>query len=187
MSLTLSNMFPLKTEAPYFILTEPLSGHKVSLEDIGRGCGTVVLFMCNHCPFVIHVLDGIVAMANDYLQQGIGFVAINSNDVGTYPEDGPDKMVRLARQSRLPFPYLYDDTQLIAKAYSAACTPDFYLFDKDLLCVYRGQMDGARPGNDEYVTGADLRAAMDSLLNGSELAAEQYPSMGCNIKWKNDC
>ncbi|MFT5084968.1 MAG: thiol-disulfide isomerase/thioredoxin [Lentisphaeria bacterium] len=184
MSLTPSNMFPLQTKAPSFSLLEPLTGKKQNLQDCSGARGTVVIFMCNHCPFVIHVLDGIVEMANDYLAQGIGFVAINSNDVRSYPADAPDKMVSLVKSRGLPFPYLYDESQVVAKAYEAACTPDFYLFDSGSLCVYRGQMDGARPGNNDPVTGRDLRAAMDALLSGSTISAEQYPSIGCNIKWK---
>jgi len=184
MSLTPSNMFPLQKKAPEFSLPEPLSAKTLSLEGCRGERGTVVVFMCNHCPFVIHVLDGIIEMANDFQKQGINFVAISSNDVSTHPSDAPDKMASLATSKGFPLPYLYDESQAIAKAYDAACTPDFYLFDSNLLCVYRGQMDGARPGNDEPVTGRDLRAAMDALLSGSGISQEQHPSMGCNIKWK---
>lgn len=184
MSLTPSNMFPLQTKAPDFALPEPLTGSTIHLGDCKGNKGTVVIFMCNHCPFVLHVLDGMIAMANDYRSKGIGFVGISSNDIITHPQDAPDKMVKQAKEKNLPFPYLYDESQATAKAYDAACTPDFYLFDSDLLCVYRGQMDDARPGNGKAVTGSDLRAAMDALLSGSTISDEQHPSMGCNIKWK---
>ena len=185
MALTPSNMFPLQTIAPDFSIPEPLTAKALNLQDCRGKRGTVVIFMCNHCPFVVHVLDGILAMANDYLTKGIGFVAISANDITTHPDDAPDKMAALAESKSFPFPYLYDASQAVAKAYDAACTPDFYLFDGDLACVYRGRMDGARPGNSEPVTGKDLRAAMDALLDGSAIAAEQLPGMGCNIKWKS--
>lgn len=184
MSLTPSNMFPLQAKAANFSLPEPLTHRILSLEQCRGEHGVVVIFMCNHCPFVIHVLDGIIQMANDYMKRGIGFVAISSNDIITHPDDAPDKMSKLAESKKFPFPYLYDESQEIAKAYDAACTPDFYLFDSDFLCVYRGRMDGARPSNDVAVTGEDLRGAMDSLLRGVVIPEQQHPSMGCNIKWK---
>lgn len=184
MALTPSNMFPLNTLAPSFSLPEPLTGRTLNLEDCRGEKGIVVIFMCNHCPFVVHVLDGIIAMANDYSSQGLGFVAISSNDPITHPQDGPEAMAALAASQHFSLPYLYDDTQSVAKAYDAACTPDFYLFNDELHCVYRGQMDGSRPGNNEPVTGKRLRAAMDALLTDQKIAEEQYPSIGCNIKWK---
>ena len=184
MSLTPSNMLPLKSQAPDFVLPEPLTSNNLYLADCRGSQGTVVVFMCNHCPFVVHVLDGIIQMANDYQHKGIGFVAISSNDVSTHPQDAPDKMAALAAAKGFLFPYLYDESQAVARAYDAACTPDFYLFDGDLKCLYRGRMDGSRPGNSEPVSGEDLRAAMDALLAGESIAKEQLPSMGCNIKWK---
>lgn len=185
MTLKLSNMFPLKQKAPNFSLPEPLNNQNVNLNDCSGEQGTVVIFMCNHCPFVIHVLEGIIAMAKEYQVQGIGFVSISSNDIEAHPQDAPDKMAALADERNFSFPYLYDESQTVAKAYDAACTPDFYLFDHELLCVYRGQMDGARPGNHEAVTGKDLRLAMDCLLRGESIPETQHPSMGCNIKWKS--
>lgn len=184
MSLTPSNMFPLQKKASDFLLPEPLTGKTISLDDCRGEKGTVVIFMCNHCPFVLHVLDGIIAVANDYLTKGIGFVAISSNDISTHPQDAPNEMTKLAKKKNFPFSYLYDESQATAKAYDAACTPDFYLFDADARCVYRGQMDDARPGNGEAVTGSDLRVAMNALLSGTKISDEQSPSMGCNIKWK---
>ncbi len=144
------------------------------------------MFICNHCPFVIHVREELVRVANDYLGKGIGFVAISSNDVVNYPDDHPDNMAELARDLKFPFPYLYDASQAIARAYDAACTPDFSVFDAADCCVYRGELDGSRPGNDIPVTGESLRKAIDYLIRGEEVPAEgQRPSMGCNIKWKD--
>ena len=184
MVLTSSTMFPLQQKASNFSLFEPLSKTTKTLEDCRGQHGTVVMFICNHCPFVVHVLSGIVAMANDYLPQGIGFAAISSNDILSHPQDAPEKMADLAREQHFPFVYLYDESQEVAKRYDAACTPDFYLFDAALRCVYRGQMDSARPGNNLPVTGEDLRVAMDNLLDGQPISTEQQPSMGCNIKWR---
>ena len=184
MALVESNMFPLGTRAPDFSLPEPLTGKTLSLGDVAGSKGTVVMFICNHCPFVKHVIDGIVQLGNDYRERGIGFVAISSNDVDAFPDDSPEAMAAWAREKSMGFPYLYDETQAVAKAYDAACTPDFYLFDANLECVYRGRMDEARPKTDVPVSGCDLRAALDALLAGGPIPAEQYPSMGCNIKWK---
>ena len=142
------------------------------------------MFICNHCPYVVHVNDQLVSMANDYKSKGINFIAISSNNVETHPQDGPDKMKVHAAEQNYPFPYLYDETQDVAKAYDAACTPDIYLFDADLKAVYHGQIDDSRPKTDIPVTGKDLRAAMDNLINGQEIAADQKPSIGCGIKWK---
>ena len=135
---------------------------------------------------LIHVLDELISIGNEYKNKGVGIVAINSNDVDNYPDDHPDKMKELAKEKKFPFPYLFDESQDVAKEYEAACTPDFNLFDKDGKCVYRGQLDGSRPGNDIPVTGVDLRKALDQVINGKEVPEDQMPSIGCNIKWKND-
>jgi thiol-disulfide isomerase/thioredoxin len=184
MALTESTMMPLGTLAPAFELPEPLSGQDRSLDELRGEKATLIVFMCNHCPYVRHVIDGVASLAHDYRPKGVSVVAINSNDVANYPEDAPDKMAAWAREKSFGFPYLYDETQAVAKAYRAACTPDFFLFDKNLACVYRGRLDGATPGNKVPVTGADLRAALDALLAGNPVGATQKPSMGCNIKWK---
>jgi thiol-disulfide isomerase/thioredoxin len=144
----------------------------------------VVFFICNHCPFVIHVNEGLVKLANDYADKGIGFAAISSNDVATYPEDSPERMQKVAQQLGYPFPYLYDESQEVAQAYDAACTPDFYVFDADLKSIYHGQLDSSRPGNGIPVTGEDMRQALDALLNGKAPLEQQKPSIGCGIKWR---
>lgn len=184
MAVTESTMMELGVNAPDFHLPEPATGATKSLEDIRGDKATLVIFMCNHCPFVIHVIEAIVALANAYQAKGVGVVAISSNDVVNYPEDSPKKMAKFAADHQFGFPYLYDESQDVAKAYSAACTPDFFLFDNDMSCVYRGQMDGARPSNQEPNDGADLRAALDALLAGQPVSDRQYPSAGCGIKWK---
>ncbi len=184
MALTQSNMLPLGTKAPDFRLPDTVSGKEMTFADVKGARGTVVMFICNHCPYVKHVNDELVRLANDYLPKGIGFVAISSNDVENYPDDSPDKMREQALALGYPFPYLYDETQEVARAYDAACTPDFYLFDADDRLVYRGRLDDSRPGSDVPVTGKDLRAALDALLAGKPIPEPQYPSMGCNIKWK---
>jgi len=184
MAKTPSNMMPLGTRAPDFSLPEPLTGEQRSLQDVAGPKGLMVMFICNHCPFVLHVEDELIRLGRDYQDRGIGIVAISANDVTTHPQDGPDAMAERAKQKDYPFPYLYDQSQAVAKAYDAACTPDFFLFDGDLRCVYRGQLDDARPGNDAPNDGADLRAAMDALLAGEPVSDDQKPSMGCNIKWK---
>jgi len=184
MALTESNMINLGTEAPSFDLPNTLSGENLSLSQARGEQGTVIIFSCNHCPYVIHVNDELIAVANDYKSKGINFVLISSNDVVNYPQDSPDKMKILGEQLGYPFPYLYDETQAAAKAYEAACTPDIYLFDADLKLYYRGRLDGSRPGNNVPLTGSDLRGAIDDLLDGKTPPAKQYPSAGCNIKWK---
>ena len=184
MARTPSNMLPLGTVAPDFSLPDTVSDRNLSLSDLKGVKGTLVVFICNHCPFVKHIDEGIVAMANDYQPKGISFIAISSNDVINYPQDAPDLMKLEAKKVGYDFPYLYDETQEVARAYDAACTPDFYLFDQDLKCVYRGQMDGSRPGNDVPVTGQDLRIATDSLIEGNPISENQIPSLGCGIKWK---
>ncbi len=184
MALTESNMLALGTKAPYFELEDVRSGKPVSLDDISSDIATVVMFICNHCPYVIHVNPEIVKVANDYSQKGVSFVGISSNDVEKYPEDGPDKMAIVAKVLKYPFPYLFDENQNVAKDYDAACTPDFYVFDRNLELVYRGQLDGSRPGNGVPLTGADLRAALDAVINREPVHPIQQPSAGCNIKWK---
>lgn len=170
--------------APEFSLPDVVTGKNLSFSDIQGQKGTVVMFICNHCPFVVHVMDELIRMGNDYKTQGVGFVAISSNDVSNYPDDSPQKMAELASRRSFPFPYLYDETQEVAKAYTAACTPDFSVFDADGKCVYRGQLDDSRPGNDQPVNGADLRQVLNTLIDGKTISADQKPSIGCNIKWK---
>jgi len=184
MALTPSNMLPLGTKAPNFVLMDSITDKPVSLEKIRGEHGTVVMFICNHCPYVKHVNEELVRVCNDYRVTGFGFVAINSNDIKKYPEDRPEKMWEVARKFSYPFPYLFDETQEVAKAYDAACTPDFYLFDADLKLIYRGQLDNSRPGNGIPVNGRDLREALDNVLNNNPQRELQKPSMGCNIKWK---
>ncbi len=171
-------------KAPAFKLPDPLSGNEKTLDDVKGEKGTVVMFICNHCPYVKHIQEALVRVANDYMPKGIGFVAINSNDVENYPDDSPERMKEVAKSLGYPFPYLFDETQEVAKAYDAACTPDISVFDGNLDLVYRGQLDDARPKNDEPVNGKDLRAALDALVEGREVPKEQKPSIGCNIKWK---
>ncbi|WP_299531350.1 thioredoxin family protein [Ulvibacterium sp.] len=185
MANTPSNMLPLGTLAPTFNLTDTVTDKNLRLQDVKGTKGTVVMFICNHCPFVKHVNPEISRLGQEYQKKGFGFVAISSNDVENYPQDGPDLMKETAKQEGYSFPYLYDKTQETAKAYDAACTPDFYLFDSSLRLVYRGQLDDSRPGNGIAVTGNDLRNAMDALLEGKEVDTFQKPSIGCNIKWAN--
>ena len=184
MAATPSTMMPLGTIAPDFTLLNTVTGEMVSLQDLKSDVATLVMFICNHCPYVKHIDAQLVKLATDYQSKGVAFIAISSNDVENYPDDSPDKMKEVAQQLGYPFPYLYDETQEVAKAYQAACTPDFFLFDKDLKCVYRGQLDGSRPKNDVPVTGKDMRAALDAVLAGQPVNPEQIPSIGCNIKWK---
>lgn len=185
MARTPSNMLPLGTLAPDFNLLDTISNQVLSLKNLKGEKATVVMFICNHCPFVIHVNSQIVSVANAYAEEGISFVAISSNDVINYPQDSPERMKIHAVEESYPFPYLYDETQEVAKAYNAACTPDFYVFDADLKLTYRGQLDDSRPGNGLPVTGKDLRHALDCLLENKVNTALQKPSIGCNIKWKN--
>jgi len=184
MARTPTVQIPLGYIAPDFTLPDTVSGSIKSLYELKGEVATVVMFICNHCPFVIHVQDELVRLANDYSAKGISFIAISSNDVVNYPQDSPEQMREHAKTVGYPFPYLYDESQEVAKAYTAACTPDISVFDSSLRCVYRGQMDGSRPGNDIPVTGADLRHALDALLAGKDVSKEQTPSIGCNIKWK---
>ena len=184
MALVASNPFPNGTKAPNFSLLNVVSNTYNSLQSLKGEKGTLVMFICNHCPFVIHINDELVRIANEYQEKGIGFIAISSNDVENYPQDSPERMKEIATKLQYPFPYLYDKTQEVAKAYDAACTPDFYLFDENLNTVYHGRLDNATPGNDNPLTGTDLRIAMDALLAGRENKVTQFPSMGCSIKWK---
>lgn len=183
MAQTPSNMLALNTVAPDFLLLDTISNKSFSLNDLKGKKATVIMFICNHCPFVVHVNEQIVQLAMDYTLKEIGFIAISSNDVINYPQDGPDKMKLNAIENKYTFPYLYDETQEVAKAYDAACTPDFYVFDANLKLTYRGQMDNSRPGNNIPVTGKDLRHALDCILNNEENNTTQKPSIGCNIKW----
>ena len=184
MSRTASTMLPLGTTAPEFSLMDAVTDKTINLQTLKGDIGTVIMFICNHCPFVKHVNPEIVKLAADYQKRGVGFIAISSNDVENYPEDGPDQMKDNAKQEGYTFSYLYDETQDTAKAYQAACTPDFYLFDDNLALVYRGQLDDSRPGNGIPLTGKDLRNALDALIANTKIDAEQKPSIGCNIKWK---
>jgi len=165
-------------------LRDTVGGRTVALEDFAASPALLIAFICNHCPYVKHILEGVVALARDFGPRGLALVAISSNDVERYPEDAPAEMARIATLKGFTFPYLYDESQQVAKAYQAVCTPDFFLFDRDRRLAYRGQFDGSRPGNQVPVTGADLRAAAEALLHGSPVASEQTPSVGCSIKWK---
>ena len=179
---TASTMLPLGTPAPFFSLPN-VDGKAVTLDDFKSSKALVVIFMCNHCPFVKHLRTGLAQFAKDYQSQGVAIVGISSNDVTTHPDDSPEKMVEEHRSAGYTFPYLYDATQKVATAYKAACTPDFYLFDQNHTLVYRGQFDSSRPSNGKPVTGSDLRLAVDTLLAGKSPLLEQRPSIGCNIKW----
>lgn len=184
MALTESNAFQNGTIAPNFLLPDTLSGNVLSLEQLKGEKATVVMFICNHCPFVVHVNEQLVALANNYFNKGVRCIAISSNDVANYPQDSPELMKKLGAELKFPFPYLYDETQEIAKAYDAACTPDFYVFNGELKSVYHGQLDASRPGNGIPLTGEDLRRAIDAVLNDENPVENQKPSIGCNIKWK---
>jgi peroxiredoxin len=183
MAVTASEMLPLGTSAPGFNLPDT-TGKMVSLNYFMEAKAFLVIFMCNHCPFVKHILDPMIELVKGYQAKGVTVVAINSNDAINYPDDSPEMMAKVATESGLTFPYLYDETQKVAKAYRAACTPDFFLFDSDKTLVYRGQMDDSRPGNGIPVTGADLTAAINAVLEGKQVSEGQKPSIGCNIKWK---
>jgi peroxiredoxin len=178
-----STLLPLGTRAPDFRLPD-LSGKEVSLADFKNAPALLVVFMCNHCPYVKQVCSGLARLARDYRPRGVAVVGINSNDVANYPADSPAKMVAEAAAAGYLFPYLYDETQAVAKAYRAACTPDFYVFDQDQRLSYRGQFDHSRPGNGVPVTGKDVRAALEAALGGKPASVNQQPSIGCNIKWK---
>ena len=179
---TLSTMLPIGTPAPDFSLTDTVTGNTVSIGDC-TGKSLVVMFICNHCPFVIHIQDGLVSFGNDYRDADVSLVGISANDAKKYPGDAPDKLADMARRNGYAFPYLYDETQEVAKSYTAACTPDFFVFDSDRTLVYRGQFDSSRPSNSIPVTGSDLRAAVEAVLADQEVSPVQRPSIGCNIKW----
>tara|TARA_B100001029_G_C15056767_1_gene454991 strand:- start:1939 stop:2490 length:552 start_codon:yes stop_codon:yes gene_type:complete len=183
MARTPSNMVNLGTLAPSFKLLNTINNEPVISDNYFNKNGTIIMFICNHCPFVIHVLDEIVSITKKYDNE-ISFIAISSNDVVNYPEDSPELMKKLAEEKKFNFPYLFDETQEVAKKYDAACTPDFFIYNSDKQLVYRGQLDDSRPGNDIPVTGYDLRKAIDSLIKGEEIDKNQKPSIGCNIKWK---
>ncbi|MCK5719361.1 MAG: thioredoxin family protein [Thiomargarita sp.] len=182
MSKTPSNMMPLGTKAPDFSLLNTVTDQTANLNELKSDVATVIMFICNHCPYVKNMQAQLVQLAKDYQPKNVAFIAINSNDVANYPDDSPENMKKVAQA--YTFPYLYDETQEVAKAYQAACTPDFYIFDKDLTCLYRGQLDDSRPQNNEPVTGKDIRAALDAILAGKAVNSTQKPSIGCNIKWK---
>jgi len=184
MSLTPTKSVAMGFKAPDFNLPDTRTGNAVSFKDTKGDNGTLVMFICNHCPYVKHIIQELVKIGNEYIPKGIGIVAINSNDIVKYPDDHPDKMKMLAEELNFPFPYLFDESQEIAKAYDAACTPDFNLFDVNNKCVYRGQLDSSRPSNNVPVTGVDLRKALNQVLNGEQVPVKQTPSIGCNIKWK---
>lgn len=181
---TASTMLPLGTRAPDFTLINVVTGQPTTLAEFAGRPGLLVMFLCNHCPFVKHLQAALTAFGNAYQPKGLAIVAINSNDVEAHPDDGPDKMKSEALAAGYTFPYLFDATQQVAQSYKAACTPDFFLFDKHQALVYRGQFDASRPSNGKPITGADLRAAADLVLAGQPVPAEQQPSIGCNIKWK---
>ncbi len=184
MALTPSNMLPLGTTAPDFTLTDTVTGSSMQLQNLKGTNATLIMFICNHCPFVKHVNSELSQLAKDYNDKGVNCIAISSNDVDNYPEDAPELMKANAITHDFIFPYLYDETQAVAKAYDAACTPDFYIVDQDLILVYRGQLDDSRPGNGIPVTGKDIRNALDKLLQHKTISENQKPSIGCNIKWK---
>ncbi|MDJ0625450.1 MAG: thioredoxin family protein [Candidatus Caenarcaniphilales bacterium] len=184
MSLTPSSMIPLGTKAPDFTLLDVASGKHLTLSELKSDIATVIMFICNHCPYVKHIQQGLVELTKEYEPKGISFIGISSNDVENYPEDSPEKMKDLAEKLGFNFPYLYDETQEVAKSYDAQCTPDFFIYDKDLNCAYRGQLDDSRPGNNIPVTGNDIKQALNSLIEGKTVSGDQKASIGCNIKWK---
>lgn len=184
MAETPSTMIPLGTKAPSFRLLDTRTNQLVSLDDLKSSKGTVIMFLCNHCPYVKYIQSRLVELVKEYQGKGISFIAISSNDADAYPQDGPEKMRIEAENHHYTFPYLYDETQEIAKAYHASCTPDFYVFDNELHCIYRGRFDSATPGNHHQVTGNDLSMALDNILSGNPQTNDQKPSLGCNIKWK---
>jgi peroxiredoxin len=181
-----TTLIPLGFKAADFTLLDTISGKTCSLNGLQGAKATVFMFICNHCPYVIHVREELIKIAREYQSQGISFIAISSNDVSRYPQDGPEEMQALGLELQFPFPYLYDESQEVARAYYAACTPDFSIFDKDLLCIYRGQLDAARPGNGKPVTGTDIRNALEAVVLGKEVSTLQVPSIGCSIKWKSN-
>lgn len=184
MALTQSIMLPLGSIAPDFTLLDTVTNQVLTLSKQAPAKASVILFICNHCPFVKHILPTLVNIAEEYQLKGVRFYAISSNDAEQYPADSPENMHKMAKDCHFDFPYLYDETQAVAKLYNAVCTPDLYLFDSGSSLVYRGRFDGSTPGNDVQVSGEDLRTALDALLSDTPIPTTQYPSMGCNIKWK---
>jgi peroxiredoxin len=184
MARTPSSMVALGSAAPEFALRDVVTGRTISRADVAGPKGMLAMFICRHCPFVKHVQDEIAAIGRDYAKSGVGIVAISANDESTHPEDSPENLAKMARELAFSFPYLFDDSQDVAKAYDAQCTPDFFLYDGTGALVYRGQLDDSRPGNGMPVTGKDLRSALDALVAGRAISTEQRPSIGCNIKWK---
>jgi peroxiredoxin len=184
MARTPSTMLPLGTPAPDFSLPDVTTGESVSLDKFAGSKALLVMFICQHCPFVIHVKPELARIGQDYVPKGVGIVAISANDAAKYPQDDPEHLKAMAQDLSLNYPLCYDESQDVAHAYQAACTPDFFLFDRNLKLVYRGQLDSSRPGNDDPVTGVDLRRAIDAVLAGQPVGVEQTPSIGCNIKWK---
>jgi peroxiredoxin len=185
MAATPSTMAPLGTPAPDFNLPDVVTGDLISLSTFGNKKGLLVMFLSRHCPYVQHIKQELARMGRDYTDKDVGMVAISANDIENYPADAPDKLREMALEEGFRFPLCYDETQKAAQSFAAACTPDFFLFDQDRKLVYRGQLDDSRPGNGKPVTGADLRAAIDSVLSGTPVNSEQKPSIGCNIKWKS--
>jgi peroxiredoxin len=185
MALTASTMLPLGTSAPDFQLADVVSGKTISLATFAEKKALLVMFICQHCPFVKHVRHELAQLGKDYAEESLGIVAISANDVANYPDDSPEHLQAMARSLALNFPICYDESQATAKAYTAACTPDFFLFDADRKLVYRGQLDDSRPGNNLPITGQDLRAAIEAVLAGKAVNPDQKPSIGCNIKWKS--
>lgn len=184
MSLTPSNMLPLETKAPDFTLLDVVSNKQITLSDVKSPVATVIMFICNHCPFVKHIQNRLIEVVNEYKKRNIRFIAICANDSAKYLDDSIEKMKNVAIEKHYPFFYLHDETQAVAKSYQAACTPDFYIFDRDLFCVYRGQFHDSRPGNTIVVTGQDICNALDAILSNHPVNANQKPSIGCNIKWQ---
>lgn len=179
-----SCMLPLGTQAPSFSLVDVISQEVINLDKIAGKVATVIFFICNHCPYVKHIIHELPKIAHDYKNNGIEFIAINSNDITQYPDDSPENMLKLANEFSLPFVYLFDETQEVAMAYQAKCTPDFFVFDKSLKLVYRGQLDDSRLGNNIKVTGKSIRLALDAIIHNKPVSEEQLPSLGCSIKWK---
>ena len=177
-------MLPLGTQAPEFNLPDTVSGKTLKLSELKGEKATVIMFICNHCPFVIHINDELVSLSNDYTPKGVFFIGISSKNIATHPQDGPKRMTEHAKSAGYNFPYLYDESQEVAKAYDAACTPDLYVFDAEMNLAYRGRIDASRPGNDIPVTGEDMRKALDTIVGGGAVPEPHYPSAGCNIKWK---
>ncbi len=184
MALTPSTMLELGTSAPDFNLTDAVTGKKAALKDFSSKKGLLVMFICRHCPYVQHVKKELAKLGKDYDSKDVAMVAVSSNDASRYPDDSPAKLKEMAQEEGFTFPFLHDETQEVARSYSAACTPDFFLFDKSRKLVYRGQLDDSRPGNWKPVTGKDLRAALDAVLSDRPVSSDQKPSVGCSIKWK---